>query len=146
MDENQVVAATVEVVWGGQRKSLPVLPMKPADAWRKQFVAAFPETAENVDAAVASHDAAQKLLKLMLAYDRSKVLGTKEWVEENVTDDELTDAFVQVYQRSFTYSRLPRRLVEASVGMPQPARSPNGRSPSGALTPINSAADSPTNS
>ena len=146
MDESRIVTRTIEVVWGGEQRELPVLPMEPADAWRKLFQRKFPENdTTEVDGAKALTMAGDKLVALMLAYDSSKVLGTKEWIMANVTDDELADAFVEVFRRSFRLGRLPLELTQAAL-RPPPAKSPNGRSPIGTLAPISSGGNSPTNS
>lgn len=146
MDEARIVTRSIELTWGGERRALPVLPMKPADDWRRLFVEKFPDTdGEEVDAATALHQAGDGVLDLLVAYDRSKVLGNREWIEANVTDDELADAFVEVYQRSFRLGRLPKDLAMALLGRP-PAKSPSSRLPTGTLTPIASDNGSPTNS
>lgn len=138
IDEGQIVSRTIDIVWGGEQRLLPVLPMDPADKWRKLFQSKFPETAAaEVDGAKAITMASDKLVVLMLAYDQSKVLGTREWIKANVTDDELVDAFVEVFRRSFRLGRLPRELTQAAL-RPPPAKSPNGRSPTGALLPMGS--------
>lgn len=174
MDESHVVTRSIEVTWGGEQKLLPVLPMNPADGWRRLFAEKFPEhqpldpcsncggtgklegiacqtcvgtgkVEHEMDGATAMAMAGSNLIELMLAYDRSKVLGTREWIEENVTDDEMVDAFVEVFRRSFRLGRLPLELMPA-VLKPAPAKSPNGRSPIGSLTPLSSATGSATNS
>jgi hypothetical protein len=68
------------------------------------------------------------------------VLGTREWIETNVTDDELADAFVEVFRRTFRLGRLTLELTQAAL-RPLPERSPNGRSPIGISTPTSSAPD-----
>lgn len=147
MDEQRIVTRAIEVTWGGEPKVLPVLPMKPADEWRRLFVSKFPETdAAETDAGAALAMAAERVLDLMLAYDRSKVLGNREWIEENVTDEEIAAAFVEVWKRSFRLGRLPMDLVKSQLGQQLTARSPNGRLPAGASTPIGSVPDSPTSS
>jgi hypothetical protein len=146
MDESRIVTREVEVNWGGERRTLPVLAMGPADDWRKLFQKKFPENDTTVmDGAKAMTMTGDKLVALMLAYDGNKVLGTREWIRANVTDDELADAFVEVFRRTFRLGRLPLELTQAAL-RPQPAKSPNGRSPIGTLTPISSASDSATNS
>lgn len=134
MNEGQIVTRTIEVTWGGERKVLPVLPMKPADEWRRVFVETFPEVeadAEEMNVATALALAGSKVLDLMLAYDRTKVLGAREWIEENVTDDELVDAFVAAFNRSFRLGRLPMELMKSQMASSASAKSPNGRLPTG---------------
>lgn len=138
MDESRIVTRTIEVLWGGEYRSLPVLPMEPADKWRKLFQSKFPENdTTDVDGAKAITMASDKLVTLLLAYDATKVLGTREWIKANVTDDELADAFVEVFRRSFRLGRLPLELTQAALRPPS-AKSPNGRSPIGVLTQTNS--------
>lgn len=141
MDESVIVNRTVTVTWGGERRMLPVLPMGPADDWRKLFQKKFPENdTTEIDGAKAMTMTGDKLVALLLAYDSTKVLGTREWVKANVTDDELADAFVEVFRRSFRLGRLPLELTQAAL-RPPPAKSPNGRSPIGILTQTSSEAD-----
>jgi hypothetical protein len=141
MNEAAKVTATIEVTWGGEQRLLPVLPMDPADKWRKTFQKKFPENDSTVmDGAKAMTMTGDKLVALMLEYDTSKVLGTREWVHANVTDDELADAFVEVFRRTFRLSRLSQELTEAALRR-QPAKSPNGHSPIGVLTQLASAND-----
>jgi hypothetical protein len=141
MDESEFVIRTVELRLGGEERVHPVLPLGPADEWRKLFQKKFPENdTPEMDGAKAMTLTGDKLVALMLAYDASKVLGTREWVKANVTDDELADAFVEVFRRSFRLGRLPLELTQAAL-RPLPAKSPNGRSPIGILTQTSSETD-----
>lgn len=116
-DEARIVTRSIDVTWGGEQKVLPVLPMKPADDWRRLFVEKFgSEINEDLDAATALAAAGDRVIDLVMAYDHSKVLGSREWIEANVTDDELVDTFVEVWRRTFRLSRLPRELSLASLG------------------------------
>lgn len=141
MNESAQVTRSIEVTWGGEQRVLPVLPMGPADAWRKLFQKKFPENdTTEMDGAKAMTMTGDKLVALLLDYDSTKVLGTREWIKANVTDDELVDAFVEVFRRTFRLGRLPMELTQAAL-RPLQARSPNGRSATGVLTPISSEPD-----
>jgi hypothetical protein len=141
MDENRVVTRSIELTWGGEQRVLPVLPMKPADDWRRLMTEKFDDTddsdgQEKTVAGVLS-ESADQLVEALMAYDRSSVLGTREWIESNVTEEELADAFLEVWRRSFRLSRLTREMGMAVLGQPQPARSLNGRSLTGTSTQTN---------
>lgn len=139
MSEDRIVTRSIPLSWGGGERYLPVLPMKPADEWRRTFAQAFPDAVpadgEQLDAATMISQEADKLVEVLLAYDKSGVLGDREWIAENVTDDEVADAFLEVWRRSFRLSRLPIEMIAVQSGRPQPARSLNGRSPTGISTP-----------
>jgi hypothetical protein len=124
MDEDRIVTRSIEVTWGGEARSLPVLPMKPADDWRRQFVETFPDGEENdeTDTAVLMAQIGGRMVDVLMAYDHSKVLGTREWIETNVTDDELAAAFLEVWRRSFRLGRLPMEMLLTQRQAPQPAR------------------------
>ena len=131
MDEDRIVTRAVDVTWGGEQRVLPVLPMKPADEWRQVLIKEMGDiNDDNLDAAAAIALLGGRMIDVMLAYDRDGLLGSREWIEEHVTDDELADAFLEVYRRSFRLSRLQMEMLQAQRG-PLPARSQNGRSLTG---------------
>lgn len=131
MDEEQVVAGTISVTKDGRALSLPVLKIKRAREWRTAVAEAFdgvePEGADAMNAP------ADKILDLVVAYDHTNTLGGRESIEDSMTDEELYDAFLVMWRKTFPFARLAKDLMSAAA--PAPVKSPNGRSPSGALTP-----------
>lgn len=113
--------------------SLPVLKIKRAREWRSAVAASF-DGAESVDSADAMNVPAEKILELVVAYDHTNILGGKESIEDSMTDEELYDAFIAMWRKTFPFARLARDLMSAAS--PAQAKSPNGRSPTGTLTPM----------
>lgn len=131
MDEDRIVSGHLAVTMDGRAYSLPVLKIKHAKEWRELVGGAMnglEESGGNVNAAP------DRLLELVVAYDRSNVLGGQERVEESMTDTELYDAFLAMWRETFPFNRLAKDLMTLATS-PAPARSPNGRSPSGVSTP-----------
>lgn len=119
ISEDQIVTRAMQVTWGGEVRNLPVLPMKPADEWRHAMAAEFEGIdVADLDTAAAIAAVGDKLITVMLAYDRGGVLGSREWIEEHVTDDELGDAFIEAYRRSFRLGRLQLEMTRAQLGRP----------------------------
>lgn len=135
MDETEILSGSISVVMGGQRRALPVLKINKAGPWRAAVLKVLSgfEKADKMSAAAAMNLPAEKLLDLVVAYDLNSVLGGKAWIEENATDKEVYDAFIAMWNETFPYKGLARDLITASL--PAPVKSPNGRSPSGVLTP-----------
>jgi hypothetical protein len=132
MNEEEIVSGALSVTKDGRALSLPVLKIKRAREWRKAVAAEFDgEEPENTSDAM--NVPADKILDLVLAYDRTNVLGGRESIEDSMTDEELYDAFIAMWRKTFPFARLARDLMSAAS--PAPARLPNGRSPTGPLTP-----------
>ncbi len=136
MDETEILSGTISVVMGGQRRALPVLKINKAGPWRAAVIKAFGvfEKADKLTPTAAMNLPAEKILDLVVVYDHGNLIGGKAWIEENATDKEVYDAFIAMWNETFPYKGLARDLLTASL--PAPVRSPNGRSPSGVLTPI----------
>lgn len=132
MNEEEVVAGTLSVTKDGRGLSLPVLKIKHAREWRTAVAEAF-DGVEPDESADAMNVPADKILDLVVAYDRQNVLGGKESIEDGMTDEELYDAFIAMWRKTFPFARLAKDLMSAAS--PAPAKSPNGRSLIGASTP-----------
>lgn len=132
MTEEEIIAGTIPVVKDGRGLSLPVLKIKHAREWRQKVAEAF--DGEEPEGPDAMNVPADKILDLVVAYDRSNTLGGKESIEDSMTDEELYDAFIAMWRRTFPFARLARDLMSAAS--PAQAKSPNGRSPTGTLTPV----------
>ena len=136
MDEQQVVRATLSVTMDGQAYSLPVLKIKAADKWLEKVTKAFGamEKLEGLSTQAAMNMPAKKILDLVVAYDTTNVLGGLAHIEENATSEDVYDAFLLMWRKSFPFGRLATDLMTA-VNPLAPARSQNGLSLIGDLTP-----------
>lgn len=130
MNEEQIVSGEISVTKDGRAVSLPVLKIKHAREWRLLVGEALnvEEPSEtNVNAAP------DKILDLVVAYDRTNALGGRESIEDSMTDEEIYDAFIAMWRKTFPFVRLAKDLISAATA-PAPVKSPNGRSPIGTST------------
>lgn len=135
--EDERVRGVIPVVWGGQRKELPTLKRAAAREWREKLAAALREVGAisltDIDAvAVAGSLVSDRLLDLVMAYDATGVLGTREWIDENVEDGEVYAAFRAILDVVFPFVADARSaLAELRRLLSGPPTSTSGASGTG---------------
>lgn len=132
-----VAAAPIEVMVDGQTRRLPILKFGKTIEWKKALAKAMESESGEIDPAKPSqavHNAvlsAERTLDLVLSYDLTKVLGGRDWLLENATEEDVDSVFQAILNRVF-FKRATALVESQSASEP----SPNGHSPSGVLTPI----------
>lgn len=107
-----VSRAGIPVIVGGVEKRIPILPMGPTRRWRERLAeeagAQYGQLRSMSDltgALAAAGDLTDKLLELVLEYDREAALGGREWLEEHATDDEVYEAWKAIARHAYPFSR-----------------------------------------
>lgn len=110
--DGEVVAGTLRVRLGGYPKTLPELNIEDNEAWQGKLVVGLASVLKTMDA-IKDWDQAVRLVSrstplmidLLVAYDKSGVLGGKEWIRANATNSEVYEAFKEVAQASYPFVR-----------------------------------------
>jgi hypothetical protein len=101
-----ILAGHCRVVLGGQEYLLPDLPNRANREWLASFsgdlgglMSSLDANQDNVSAILAALTAASdQVLELLMSYDRTSVLPSREWVDENATPREIVYAVMGVWQ------------------------------------------------
>jgi hypothetical protein len=151
--EEEVLAGLLPLRIGGQRVTIPALPLKPGREWMAATAAAIEPIAglqiNTADwATLPSTFAASEevMLGALLAYDRTHALGTREALEDRIFGPELGPAFNAMLQSVVPFDQAG--MAQAGAAIPAVAasaspRSTNGASQHGRLSPELSSLDSP---
>ena len=140
--DEEKLRGIVPVRWAGAILEVPTLKRGPSRAWKESLGRAMLAVGEvsltSVDGlAKAGNLAGDTMLSLVREYDRGGVLGTEEWIDENVDDSEVYEAFRSLLEVAYPFvNDLRGALAEmrAMVEVATPSVSPvstNGASPSG---------------
>lgn len=144
-DEDKL-RGVVPVRWGGDIREVPTLKRGDARVWKASLAKALASVGEvtvtNVDSlAIAGNLAGDSMLALVREYDKGMVLGTEEWIDANVDDSEVYEAFRSLLEVAYPFVNDLRGVLaemRAMVEVALPSVSPvstNGASPSGVSTP-----------
>ena len=136
--EEEIIAGTLVVPVGGIKKSLRVLTIREARAWKLGLVNAIGGDVASLrlegssDFAPLVETVSDKLLELVVAYDVDGALGGREWLESHATDPELYAVFRKLLEVSFPFVRdLRTALVELrAIGLADLLSSASARSES----------------
>lgn len=98
----------VPVRWGGEIREVPTLKRGPSRAWKASLAKALAKVGEipvsNVDSlAVAGNLAGDTMLALVREYDTGGILGTEEWIDANVDDSEVYEAFRSILEVAYPF-------------------------------------------
>ena len=140
-----VATGVLRVSVGGAVRVMPTLPIKYVPEWAAVLDAKTPTLIDPVDASEGFRTIATitltGLLDLIVAYDRTGALGGREWLEEHADPMELRDAVVAMAGNAFPFGegagvvgQMLMDQIKRAVAPPIPAKSTNGRSPTGAST------------
>jgi hypothetical protein len=138
-----VVTGILHVSVGGVVKELPTLKAKYIAEWGR-LLGASGDSSKPIsdwtmqDVAGLAGQTVERLLDLVVAYDRSAALGGREWLAENADPTELHGALVAMAGNAFPLADDPAALVglmivQSAVAL-KPPNSTNGASPNGAST------------
>ena len=107
-----VSRAGIPVIVGGREKRIPILPMGPTRAWRERLASEagaqygqLRSMSDLTSALATAGDLTDKLLELVLEYDRDATLGGREWLEEHATDAEVYEAFKAIASYVYPFAR-----------------------------------------
>jgi hypothetical protein len=151
--EAAVMGAVLPVKVAGVPRQLPILPRKAAREWRELWRQRSAAGASAPDMQQSFGEAAEltgeALLDLIVAYDRTGSLGTREQLDETATDREIRAIYDVICEEVFSplvqaglAPVLAAAFLEAIAS--RQASFIAGRSFTGASDPISSTTDSPT--
>lgn len=150
--DEDVLAGVLRIPVGGIEKLVPTLKLRAARQWVDKGVDTVPEFRKVLagDQSPASLKAlatltAATLLDLVVAYDVTGALGGRDWLEENADPAQLYAAFRQMGENAVPFAGDAQALLQTLPGMllapaakSEPPSSTNGRSHTGAPTPLRS--------
>ena len=104
--EAAVMAAVLPVKVAGVPRQLPVLPRKPAKAWREFWRQRSAAESSAPDIRQSFGEAAEltgeALLDLIIAYDRTGALGTREELDDTASDREIRAIYDVICEEVFS--------------------------------------------
>lgn len=122
--DEQVVGGFIPVELGGEAKVLPVLSIRENRTWTKLFAGSIRAKLEavgplqSVDEVVGLLvESMDTMMDLLVAYDRDKVLGDKEWIDTHATDREVYETLKRVTAAAFPFGVDLRTLVPELIPM-----------------------------
>lgn len=134
----------VPILWGQEIREVPTLKRGASRAWKQSLAGALAKVGAapvtDVDSlAVAASLADDTILELVQEYDQTKVLGDPEWIDANVDDTEIYEAFRSLLEIAYPFVTDLRGVLAEMRGMLDmtPSASPvstSGASASGAST------------
>lgn len=139
-EEQRASASPLTVMVGGEARAVPILTIRQSRDWKKlvqeKIGLAFTDlgnVSQLMQAGGLLNIAGDALMDLVLAYDQTGVLGTREELEDSFTDADLYRAFRRMLDITFPFVGDLQSLV-AMLGTPAPsaqASSTNGHSQTG---------------
>lgn len=147
-----VAAGVLRIAIGGTVREVPTLKAKYVGAWA-ELVLLTDQQGHAVkikpleewtafDVAQLAGPALDRVIELIVAYDRTGALGGREWLLENADPPQLQDALTAMLGNAFPLADSPEVLAATVMGQVAAAssqqRSTSGRSPAGASTRTNS--------
>jgi hypothetical protein len=115
--EGAALSGTLTVVIDGRARTLPVLKLKQSREWKERLggVAAGIEVDDDLAVTIgrAANLASDVALDLLVAYDRTDVLGGRDAIEEQATDAEVFAALESLVKVTYPFETVARSLVEA---------------------------------
>jgi len=143
--DEEKLRGVVPLLWGGAMREIPTLKRGASRVWKESLAKAMAEiggvNVTNVDSlAVAGNLAGDTMLRLVREYDTGGILGTEEWIDENVDDSEVYQAFRDLLEVAYPFVNDLRGVLaemRAMVDVALPSVSPvstNGASPTGVST------------
>ena len=140
-----VLAGVLRIAVGGVEKIVPTLPIAPTREWQAQLGKdpsgfSVPDNDDDwtrANVAEFAGLALDKIMDMVVAYDRTGALGGREWLEQNADPAQLRAAITQMAEVAFPFATdiptLLAALVVRSVVESGPPSSTNGHSPTGGL-------------
>lgn len=138
-----ILAGRVRVMLGGTTHILPVLPRGPSKRWLEQLDDRFAALAMSLDAAADTPaimsllvSETEALYDLLLSYDQSGILPSRDEIDETATDAQILQAVLEVW-------RAVHPLVASVIEGASATRGPSSGPPTSSLA---STAGGPTSS
>lgn len=140
--DEEKLRGIIPVRWGGEIREVPTLKRGPSRGWKDSLAASLLEVGEvsvtSIDGlAKAGNLAGDTMLRLIQEYDARGVLGTPEWIDANVDDSEVYEAFRQILEVAYPFvndlrGALAEMRAMVEVATPSVSQdSTSGASPSG---------------
>jgi hypothetical protein len=141
--EEEVMSGLLQIAVGGIVKAMPTLKAKYVDEWGRLLAPAdggkVPSEWTMADVAGLSGQTAERLLDLIVAYDRTAALGGRDWLAENADPAQLHAAVVQMVGNAFPLAGDPAGLLgmmlTRSAVPSAPPSGASGASMNGTSTP-----------
>jgi hypothetical protein len=120
--EEQRLRGVIPVTWAGQTREIPTLKRGASRAWKEGLGSALGEVGKvEVGAieslATAGALASDRMLDLVMEYDKTGVLGTREWIDENVDDLEVYTVFRTLLDVAYPFVSDLRGAMEEIRGL-----------------------------
>ena len=147
--EEEVLAGLLTITIAGRSRTIPTLSISDARPWRAKVAAAIGPIAA-IQIAASDWEklpgqlalAEDVLVELICAYDRTDVLGGREWVEGHGHPRELGTIFTTMLESVIPFDRAAIALGAAAAAAPPAPSSTSGPSPTGASIRALSKSDS----
>lgn len=154
--ENDAEAGIVQVRMGGEWFSLPVLTIEQSEEWQAGVGAEIASLDDGLDPEQEAAESITTVLRqgslamrrIVVAYDRTEVLGGEGSIRQHMTQRELWEATERILDAEFPFDTTAKRSVAEMFGLPlraleivtqavteeasRRAKYPNGVSPIGA--------------
>lgn len=156
--QEELAGGFLRVVVDGSPRNLPTLKIRAEREWKLLLAQTLGETQLNIDFAALQKGgdstymalapmanlATDLAIDLLLAYDRSGVLGGRDFIEEHMDASEVYRALVKCLRVAFPFVADVRSVINELInlrGLVAVARSSNsssmnGQAPDGVLTPL----------
>ena len=111
----------VPIRWDGEIREVPTLKRGASRIWKQSIgglladVGVLPPTLDALP--VAGDMVTDGMLRLVMSYDASHVLGTSEWIDENVDDSDVYEAFRVLMDVAYPFVTDLRGLITELRGM-----------------------------
>ena len=111
----------VPIRWDGEIREIPTLKRGASRIWKQSIggqladVGVLPPTLDALP--VAGDMVTDGMLRLVMSYDASHVLGTSEWIDENVDDSDVYEAFRVLMDVAYPFVTDLRGLITELRGM-----------------------------
>ena len=143
-----VAAGILRIAIGGTVREMPTLKAKYVGEWARTVLLAD-DQGESVkikpleewtafDVAQLAGPALERVIDLIVAYDRTGALGGRDWLEENADPPQLQEALTSMLGNAFPLADSPEVLAATVMGQVAAAssqpRSTSGRSRTGTST------------
>lgn len=118
-----VLAGILRIAVGGVEKLVPTLSIRATREWQDEIAQgpqafSVPVNDDDWSAAVVSEFAGltlDSILHMVVAYDRTGVLGGRDWLEEHADPEQLYRAAEQMMEVAYPFAESPRVLLAALV-------------------------------
>jgi hypothetical protein len=115
--EEAAIGGLLTLTIGGRARAVPVLKIKHSREWKEKLggVAAGIELDDDLAVTIGrlANLASDRALDLVVAYDRTDVLGGRDAIEEEATDAEVFQALEVIVRATYPFETVLRSVLEA---------------------------------